>query len=253
MKKIFAALLAVFLLLTSALAEGAPAGQDAGSITLNILDKTVVLNYDPEPEYSNSLNGSIQASFYTEETDGTMYELYLLFPETVKAGDEVNTQSSIQAGLNDAGVMIFITSDAMELNAAAFQYPTGAYPAGSQYSIKFDTVTPAGASCTYAGSMTATLMVIDAAYNPLYPINNVSGNFSFTFDTGNAYAPRVPEQPSATPVPESSEATPAPFAPAQPEASPTPVVPLPEPYVPIVPSVPKNTPSLITPADAKKI
>jgi len=248
MKKIFAALLVIALLFPSALAEGAlPSASLAGTFTLNVQGKTVVLDYDPDPEYSNIVNGSIQASFYSETEDGTMYELYMLFPDTVKSGDVVTTQSSIQAGQNDPGVMVFITDDTQEIYAAAFQFSSGAYPTGSSYEIRFDSVAPGGSSCAYKGSMTSTLVVMDKMYTPLEPLE-ISGSFDFSFDMSSEYTPRLPEPSQAAP-----EATPAPFTPAQPEASPAPGKPEPTPFIPYFPTTPKNTPSLITPADAKKI
>lgn len=246
MKKIFCALLVAALLLSSALAESSA---PAGTFTLTVQGETVSLNYDPDPEYSNIINGSIQASFYSETEDGTMYELYMLFPDTVKSGDVVTTQSSIDAGQNDPGVMIFITDDSQEIYAAAFQFSTGAYPAGSSYEIRFDSVTPSGGTCAYKGSLTSTLMVMDRMYTPQYPLE-IFGSFDFSFDMSSEYDPRMPEPSASAPAP---EATPAPFSPALPEATPAPAKPDPTPFVPVFPSAPKNTPSLITPADAKKI
>ena len=249
MKKIFAALLVIALLLSSALAEDSVPVTSNGAFMLTVQGETVVLDYDPDPEYSNIVNGSIQASFYSETEDGTMYELYMLFPDTVKSGDVVTTQSSIQAGQNDPGVMIFITDDTREIYAAAFQFSSGAYPTGSSYEIRFDSVTPAGDVCAYKGSLTSTLVVLDKMYTPLEPLE-ISGSFDFSFDMNSTYAPQMPAPSDAAPAP---EATPAPFAPVQPEATPAPDNPMPTPFIPDFPSVPKNTPSLITPADAKKI
>lgn len=255
MKKIFATLLVIALLLSSALAEGAVPAASGGTFTLTVRGETVALNYDSDPEYSNIVNGSIQASFYSETEKGTMYELYMLFPDTVKSGDVVTTQSSIAAGQNDPGVMIFITDDAQEIYAAAFQFSSGAYPTGSSYEIRFDSVAPAGNTCAYKGSVTSTLVVMDKLYNPQYPLE-ITGTFDFTFDMNSTYAPQKPAPSEAAPGSETTpapEAMPAPSAPVQPEATPAPDHPMPTPFVPVFPAAPKNTPSLITPADAKKI
>lgn len=233
MKRNFTALLLAMLLffsMTTVHAEDSVPAQSNGSLTISLLERTLTLNYDPDPNFSNLMGGVIQASFYTESEDGGLYEAYILFPETVKSGDVVTTQSSIEAGLTDPGVIVYITDDTLNLYASAAQFSTGPYPTDSQYSIRFDSVVPGGNSCTYTGSLEATLIAQDENYQSLYPVENVTATFSFTFDFGNELEPR---EPSAPPAPE------LPGNPELPAATPSPYTP--------------NLPSLVAPPDAKKI
>lgn len=230
MKRKLAALLLAMLILFSFPAVQAESPDGEGSMTITLLDRTLTLDYDPDPDFSNLMGGVIQASFYSESEDGGLYEAYVLFPETVKSGDVITTQSSIDAGLTDPGVMVFITDDTLDLYAAACQFSTGPYPSGSRYSIRFDSVVPEGNSCAYSGSLEATLIALDENYKELYAVENVTATFSFTFDFGNELEPREPSAPSTTPTPETPDLPPATQA----------------------PNVP-NLPSLIAPPDAKKI
>ena len=226
----FTALLLAMLLffsLPAVLAETSDSAESEGSMSITLLDRTLTLDYDPDPDFSNLMGGVIQASFYTESEDGGLYEAYILFPETVKSGDVITTQSSIEAGLAEPGVIVYMTDDTLNLYASACQFSTGAYPAGSQYSIRFDSVVPEGAACSYTGSLEATLIAQDEDYQDLYPVENVSATFSFTFDFGNELEPREPSAPSTPEIPDVPAATQTPYTP--------------------------NLPGLIAPPDAKKI
>lgn len=233
MNRKLAALLIAMLLIFSLItvqAETSDPAEGGNSLTITLLDRTLTLDYDPDPDFSNLMGGVIQASFYTESEDGGLYEAYILFPETVKSGDVITTQSSIEAGLTDPGVIVYITDSTLNLYASAVQFSTGPYPSGSEYAIRFDSVVPEGTSCTYTGSLEATLIAQDENYQDLYPVENVTATFSFTFDFGNELEPREPSAPSTPEFPENPElpaATPSPYSP--------------------------NLPGLIAPPDAKKI
>ena len=57
------------------------------AIALEIDGESILLAFDSSPEYSSMAGGLVQASFYAYGSDDdTMYELYIIFPETVQAG-----------------------------------------------------------------------------------------------------------------------------------------------------------------------
>lgn len=267
MKKLLSALLCAVLIGSCAAAEtnvfptptpeispspsAAPVSQaDAGGMDFTINDKSLRLDFDPDPEYSICKDGFVQASFYATDTDGLLYELYVTFPQTVKTGEKITPESSIAAGSIASGIMLFVSDDhGMDVCSAATQYLTGAYPAGSAYDVSFSDVTANGSEYTFKGTLVGRLVEVDKNFYATSTINECSGEFSFTMDLSSAEAPEKDRSaPGAdeTPTPEASE-TPA----QEGEATPSPeseATPLPKKtYPPMAPA------RLTTPEDAKKI
>lgn len=164
-----------------------------GGMRLSVMGETLTLDYDADPAYSLVEDGCVQASFYAYAQDGTLYELYLIFPDTVAAGSTVTPQTSPAGGSLDAGVMLFVTDGRNDISALATQSGSAAFPEGSSYSIQLTDVSRDGASAAFAGSFEATLMAVDAAFTPLYPIENVTGAFRFTMNLGLSAASPAPD------------------------------------------------------------
>lgn len=265
MKKLLSALLCALLIGSGALAEApvfptpapevsaepestpgaAPQEQtSAGGMDFTINGKTLRLDFDPDPEYSICKDGYVQASFYVEDDDGLLYELYVTFPQTVKSGDAVTPENCIENADIGSGLMLFISDDAgTDLCSAATQYLTGPYPEGSSYAISFGSVTSEGSLYTFEGTMNASLVEVDERFYATSTINECSGVFRFTMDLGASTAPdnnRTPPEPSEVPspvVPEIPDATPESEATPAPEQKRPPTPPA----------------QLITPSDARKI
>ena len=226
--------------------EATPAPEnpsDAGGIDFTLNGQALHMPFDPDPEYSICKDGYVQASFYVEEADGLLYELYLTFPRTVQAGDTIDPESCIKSGDIASGIMLFVSDTAgNDTCSAATQYLTGSYPEGSSYSIRFDNVSSEGSVYTFAGSVSGKLVEVDERFYATSNINECSADFSFTMDL-NASAPAedrstpgATEEPSAE-VPRLPESTPESEATPQPEKQRPPTPPA----------------QLTTPADAKKI
>ena len=167
----------------------APSMQEGGSMSLTVRGETLTLDFDSDPLYSMLDDGYIQASFYALDAMNALYELYLIFPAEVAAGSMVTPTGCIADGMLDSGVILYITEPTSSLYANASQDEYGIYPEDSAYVISFDEVTRAGSSCTFSGSVEATLIALDTSYNPLHPVENLSATFQFTMDLSGASTP----------------------------------------------------------------
>ena len=171
----------------------------AGSMRFNDGSNTVVLDFDPDPAFSIHENGYIQASFYGYSADDSLYELYMIYPDTVTAGDVVSSESSAAQGDPNPCIMLYITDRTDETYAVAAQDELGVYPEESHYSIQFSEVTVAGSFCTFAGTLEATLVALDDNYNSLYSMEGIAADFRFTMELGDSsggFSP-TPSQPEA--------------------------------------------------------
>ena len=179
----------------------APTVPKNGSMRLSVLGETLTLDFDDDPMYSMLDGGYVQASFYAYDASDTLYEIYLLFPDDVTSGSVVTPAVSAAAGMMDAGVILYVTSDSSELYAIASQDESGVYPKETSYAITFDEVTRIGSACTFSGSVEATLMALDEYYNPLYPVENLTAAFQFTMNFESAPTPDFGSHDSAPRLP----------------------------------------------------
>lgn len=206
-----------------------PAAGDGLNLTID--DIEIKLDFDSDPQYSSCSNGYVQASFFAYDESDVLYELFMVFPDTVTSGSSVTSESCIKAGDEESGLMLFV-GDACSM---ATQFKDSAFPSGCSYEIRFSEIRKNGADWTFTGTVEGSLIVIDENYNPLSETDEISGEFRFTMSMdGSAPAP------SATP-----DSSAAPDAPAVPMPDATP-----EPYAAVVPTPAAH---LVTPANAKKI
>jgi len=260
MKKLLSALLCAILIGFCAAAEApvfptpspevsaettpAPDAHSAGGMDFTLNGKNLRLDFDPDPEYSICRDGYIQASFYVEDSDGLLYELYVTFPQSVQSGDTVTPDSCVKSGDIGSGLMLFISDDAdMDVCSAATQYLAGPYPEGSSYSISFTGVMAVGSLYTFDGVMDGNLVEVDERFYATSTVNECSGTFSFTMDLTAA---KLPDKESSTPEPDK---VPSPDPSQNPGSTPeSEATPEPEKKRPPTPPAQLNTPS-----DARKI
>lgn len=233
----------------SAAPEATPAPEThstAGSMDFTMNGKAHTLAFDPDPEYSICKDGYVQASFYVEEADGLLYELYVTFPQTVKSGDAITPESCIQSSDIASGVLLYVSdNDGNDVCSAATQYMTGPYPEGSAYSINFSDVTAEGTVHTFKGTMTCSLVEVDDRFYATSTINECTATFDFTMDLNTAASEKeyvIPDKDEdsssdKSEIPELPESTP------ESEATPEPK----KQYPPTPPA------KLVTPSDAKSI
>ena len=214
MKRIFSMLLCLCLLAAgAALSESWGVGD---GIDLTLDGQPVRLSFDRSEAYSSVMNGNVQASFFAYANgDKTIYELYMVFPESVRGGDSVTPESAIQ-GAHESSVVLIITDNQDEAYYFAGQIDTGAYPEGSSYNIHFDTVADAADGTRYEGRLTATLVGMEMSSGTILGnIQITDAPFSFTMPAANRRS--VIDAPESTPDQE-----PNPFE-TSPETTPSPL------------------------------
>lgn len=132
-----------------------PAPAAGGTLVLARGDDEIALAFDPDPEFSFSSQGYVQASFYAYGERDELYELYLVFPEGVQSGTTVSDPAD---GENTA-IFFYVTEvDGSGSLAVASQASGMPYPEGSSYSIYFGEVVQTGSARTFSGAFDATLV-----------------------------------------------------------------------------------------------
>ncbi len=177
MKKLIALLVVTMLILINAcaLAQEIPAnpfgfpGDDGRSApsanavseaaVIDIMGRSVTVDFDPSPEFSYVKDGLLQASFYSYSADGVyLYELYMTFPESVTSGTTFTTEDAIIAGSDDCCIAVLVSTQNTEDYYLAAQYDGAAYPAGTAYSIRFDSVSDVSGGRRYTGVLSASMI-----------------------------------------------------------------------------------------------
>lgn len=259
MKRKLIALLCALLLTACAIAESVPpapapessaAAQSGGSISFTLNDTQLTLDFDPDPQFSVCRDGYIQSSFYAYGEGDLLYELYVTFPQDIRPGETITPESCMLSADMFSGVYLYISDETTDVCSAATQYLTGAYPQGSGYSITFTTASAEGTAASFAGTLEANLVEVDANFLPTGKINALSGSFSFSMDLGGSAVP--PDEGRAAPEATQPPASEAPSRPDQtPDEAPAQPAPTPENNAGQRPPAPPA--KLITPANAKKI
>ena len=182
--------------------DGAPRGDAASddSITLTIDGQSIVLAFDPSPQYSSIAGGLVQASYYAYGADGfTMYELYMIFPDTVKPGMVYTPEYAALAG-EECSVVLIVSTNSAELYYSASLMNGAVYPEGSGFSIAIDGVQSDGGKVVYSGRLQATLIALDMlSGEPIATLTLEETPFRFAINSGSSSAPVI-LQP--TPMPD---------------------------------------------------
>lgn len=237
MKKLFALLVAVLMMLLPALAETEPPfptepGTDApgvpdrivtevdgdaqeqaprdhvsgSSIELDINGEKVALDFDASSQYSSIEGGMVQASYYRYLDDGLkLYELYMIFPETAAAGMVISPDYSALTGEESSVVLIVSDLKAeQELYYFSSQMNGTVYPEESTFAIAIDDIQTSGGATTYTGSLSATLIALDMATGEAEDTLQI-GETPFSFTIGGETD--RPETPAPTALPDDMRKT----------------------------------------------
>ncbi len=177
MKKLAAILLTLLMCLTSALAlsgsgypayDGAVLPDDAFGASFG--GESLLLGFDPAPEFSGRMDGSLQLSFYAYDASGeTCLELYLLLPENPVAGEPAFASLYLYEG-DASGETLYFAS---EKDGAAL-------PTGSSLKLELEQVDASADAISGRGTLEATLL----AYRNNLPTGETltlnDARFSFT-------------------------------------------------------------------------
>jgi len=83
-------------------------------ITLEVDGESVHLAYDASPQYSSIQGGTVQASYYAYGADSkTLYELYITFPDTARAGMIITPEYASLTG-EESSVVLIVSRDGVE-------------------------------------------------------------------------------------------------------------------------------------------
>ena len=171
----------------------------ADSITLNVYGETVNLMFDASPQYSSIQNGIVQASYYTYGADSkTLYELYICFPQTAKAGMVITPEYALMTH-EDSSVVLIVSQGTTEHYFFSSLLNDSVYPANSSFTITLDSVTEGAGEISYAGTLSANLIALDSTSGEVeetLTIPTVPFNFTLPGDIA------VPDNPPATRAPD---------------------------------------------------
>lgn len=224
MKKITALILAL-ILFTGACAcafngSGYPAwdGVSAPESGFNGVfgGEAISLVFDPDPTYSNVLDDSIMACFFAfDEKEQNYLEMYLLLPEHTAAGDVFSSAQPVDRN----SISLYEVSQGGEDLYFAGSLLGTAYPGGTEYEIRIDSVQHGSDSITLQGSMNAKLCRISGSYvtDDFLTLENARFCFSVQLTNGSEPAADPSVQPEESAQPKAS------LPPFQlPQATPTP-------------------------------
>lgn len=190
--KRFAALTLIVALLLSTFAlavagQGYPewdgASEPDNALCASFDGTNIVLDFDPAQDFSNVADGLIQACFFAyDATEEHYLELYLLFPDSVQAGDAFTSADG-----SGSSVALYETAIAVEDFYCADERGSD----GSYFELKIDSAEVSDSGITMRGSLSATLVQYDENDRPLRGGANIEGaRFNFTLPlSGDPFAP----------------------------------------------------------------
>lgn len=245
MKKLAAMLTAlVFILCTSAFAlsgadyplwDGASAPKN--SLYGSIGGRELLLGLDSTAEYSNVTDGLAQVCFFAfDKAEQNYLEMYLLLPESAAAGDVFSPTGGGMSSIS----LYEVSKDSDELYFSG-QVSGFAYPSGSSFELRIDSVQRSDNALSMSGTLDGTLIKF-RDNQPTEETLVLSGvKFDFTLSLSESRAPQASAQPkapiqpmpSAEPKPSAVPQLPAPTAApkaVQPTMDPRPAFTLPPDY-----------------------
>jgi len=168
-------------------------------ITLTVDGETVQLAYDASPQYSSIQGGLVQASYYAYGADGkTLYELYITFPETTRAGMVITPEYAAMTN-EESSVVLIVSKDSLETYYFSSLLDGSVYPTGSGFTIAIDSVGDEDGMVSYAGTLSANLIALDMASGDVMATLEIpSTPFSFTV-SGQLSSPLPNDEPQTTP------------------------------------------------------
>lgn len=215
---IFAACLLVFCTNAFALTgvdypewSGAPVPEN--SMGGAIGSEGILLEFDADPEYSNIMDGYIQACFFAFDANEQNYlEMYIMLPEDTRTGDVFSAAS----GSLSSVTLYEVFKNGEEFYFAG-QVAGFAYPDGSSFEIQISSVEHSADSISMRGALNGTLVKFSGT-SPTGEVLSLSNvEFDFTMPIGSvSAAPKASAAP--TPVPKASA---EPFETHSPQAMPS--------------------------------
>ena len=156
-------------------------GESADGIPLEINGESVQLAYDASPQYSSIQGGLVQASYYAYGADGkTLYELYITFPETARAGMVITPEYAAMTN-EESSVVLIVSKDSLETYYFSSLLDGSVYPKGSGFTIAIDSVGDEDGMVSYAGTLSASLIALDMVSGEVAATLDIpSTPFSFT-------------------------------------------------------------------------
>ena len=183
--------------------ETPPRG-DLGSaegIVLEINGESVRLAYDASPQYSSIQGGLVQASYYAYSADGkTLYELYITFPETARAGMIITPEYALMTS-EESSVVLIVSRDGIEKYFFSSLLDGRVYPEGSGFTIGIDSVSVNDGSVSYAGTLSASLIALDLSSGAVADRLEIPAT-SFGFTVSGQLSTPLPDAPQPTQAPE---------------------------------------------------
>jgi len=170
-------------------------------ITLEVDGESVHLAYDASPQYSSIQGGTVQASYYAYGADSkTLYELYITFPDTARAGMIITPEYASLTG-EESSVVLIVSRDGVETYYFSSVLDGSVYPVGSGFSIDIESASDEGGMVAYAGTLSASLIALDMSSGDVAATLEIpSTPFRFTI-SGQLSSP-LPSEPEATREPE---------------------------------------------------
>lgn len=167
-------------------ADAGQAAQGSGSLRANINGEALELKFDASPTYSSIEGHLLQAAFYTYgAASGSLYEMFVSFPDSVQAGDSITPEIAITSALDTSLVLLISTATEDTFYVATQQSGSGPYPETSSYTLHIDTVTRNGDSVTYTGSFTADMVSYSQKSGKIDKTLRIE-NATFEFTMGSA-------------------------------------------------------------------
>ena len=193
--------------------SGAPIPENTMGGTIG--SEGILMEFDADPEYSNIMDGYIQACFFAFDADEQNYlEMYIMLPEDTQTGDVFSASSG---GLSS--VTLYEVFKSGEEFYFAGQVAGFAYPDGSSFEIHISSVERGADSISMRGTLNGTLIKFSGTSptGETLALGNVE--FDFTLPIGSApAAPKASAAPTPAPVPEASA---EPFQTRPPQAAPS--------------------------------
>lgn len=187
MKKLAAILLAL-LLMCSACAfalsgagypayDGSELSDDAFGASFG--GENLLLDFDPAPEYSNCMDGTLQLSFYAYDASGKYcLELYLMLPEKLSAGEPSSASLYLYEGDGDGETLYFAALE----NGAPL-------PLESGLKLNLEQVDASADAISGSGTLEATLFAYknDLPTGETLTLNNAHFRFTLPLNPAPAF------------------------------------------------------------------
>lgn len=175
--------------------DNPPRVEGGDGITLLVNGESVYLAYDASPQYSSIQGGNVQASYYAHGADGkALYELYLTFPETARAGMVITPEYASLTN-EESSVVLIVSQGSEEKYYFSSLLDGSVYPAGSGFTITIEGVSDEGGMVSYSGTLSASLVALDMASGDVADTLEIPDTpFHFTV-TGQLSSP-LPGAPS---------------------------------------------------------